>query len=151
MEVMFVLLFTLVSCSFMLVGNPMMIGILLLALSFLMVVQIGFLISSWYAYILFLVYVGGLLVMFIYICMISSNLQLGGFFSLSGLGLTIMILTLAGQFINNQKMLTHLDMLNGMNFPLSLLLMLGVYLLMCFLSVISIILSGGTTMNIENN
>jgi hypothetical protein len=98
-----------------------------------------------------LVYVGGLLVIFIYICIISRNLQLGGVFRLSGLGLTIVILTLAGQFINNQKMLTHLDILNGVNFPLRLLLILGVYLLMCFLSVISIILRGGTTINIENN
>lgn len=151
MEVIFVLLFTLVSCRFILVGNPIIIGILLLALSFLIVVQIGFLISSWYAYILFLVYVGGLLVIFIYICIISRNLQLGGFFSLRGLGLTIIILTLAGQFVNNQKILTHLDILNGINFPLRLLLILGVYLLMCFLSVISIILRGGTTINIENN
>lgn len=151
MEAIFVLLFTLVSCSFILVVNPIIIGILLLTLSLLIVVQIGFLISSWYAYILFLVYVGGLLVIFIYICIISRNLQLGGVFSLSGLGLTIIILTLVGQFINNQKILTHIDILSGVNFPLRLLLIVGVYLLICFLSVISVILRGGTTINIENN
>nr|YP_009408798.1 NADH dehydrogenase subunit 6 [Deroceras reticulatum]ASL05733.1 NADH dehydrogenase subunit 6 [Deroceras reticulatum] len=151
MEVMFIMMLTFVSSMFMLVGNPMMIGVLLLILSLFMVGQIGYIIGSWYAYILFLVYVGGLLVMFIYICMISSNLQLTGVLSLSGLGTMMIIMSVVGQYVNNHKMLTHVEMLSGVNFPLSLLLMLGVYLLICFLSVISIILSGGTSINIENN
>nr|YP_010831209.1 NADH dehydrogenase subunit 6 [Elysia viridis]WFF64233.1 NADH dehydrogenase subunit 6 [Elysia viridis] len=51
--------------------------------------------SYWFSYVLFLVYVGGLLVMFIYVCLVSSNFpfkinQNQGIF---GLGLSALLLT----------------------------------------------------------
>lgn len=151
MEVIFVLILTFVSSIFMLVGNPIIIGVLLLILGLFIVGQIGYIIGSWYAYILFLVYVGGLLVIFIYICIIRSNLQLTGVLSLRGLSIIIIIISVVGQYVNNHKILTHVEILRGVNFPLRLLLILGVYLLICFLSVIRIILRGGTSINIEDN
>ncbi len=36
--------------------------------------------SSWFAYVLFLIFIGGLIVMFVYVCLLSSNYQ---FFSVS--------------------------------------------------------------------
>nr|YP_002727976.1 NADH dehydrogenase subunit 6 [Pyramidella dolabrata]AAR21557.2 NADH dehydrogenase subunit 6 [Pyramidella dolabrata] len=60
---------------FSLAATPFSLGASLIWISFLVVSSISFSSSSWYAYVLFLVYVGGLLVLFIYICMVSSNFE----------------------------------------------------------------------------
>lgn len=49
-----------------------MIGVLI-AISLSFVVRISFFGRFWYSYILCLIYVGGLLVLFIYICLVSRN------------------------------------------------------------------------------
>nr|QWE50974.1 NADH dehydrogenase subunit 6 [Planorbella pilsbryi] len=53
--------------------SPVSLGMLLFLTSVFVVLVTNFLLSMWYSYILFLVYVGGLLVLFIYMCMMSSN------------------------------------------------------------------------------
>nr|YP_010032947.1 NADH dehydrogenase subunit 6 [Haloa japonica]QOW38681.1 NADH dehydrogenase subunit 6 [Haloa japonica] len=59
--------------SFPLYSWPISLGavLILLSLSFVSIMSLAG--SWWYSYILFLVYIGGLLVMFIYVCLISSN------------------------------------------------------------------------------
>nr|YP_010970197.1 NADH dehydrogenase subunit 6 [Phyllidiopsis shireenae]WNR50786.1 NADH dehydrogenase subunit 6 [Phyllidiopsis shireenae] len=53
--------------------NPISMVSAVVAISLLMVMIISLLSSFWFSYVLFLVYVGGLLVLFIYICLVSSN------------------------------------------------------------------------------
>nr|AIT76120.1 NADH dehydrogenase subunit 6 [Lissachatina fulica] len=65
-----------VSMSMWLVDSPLVIMISLVILSILMSVISGCAFSYWFGLILFLVYVGGLLVLFMYITMISSNYKL---------------------------------------------------------------------------
>lgn len=65
-----------VSISMWLVDSPLVIIISLVILSILMRVISGCAFSYWFGLILFLVYVGGLLVLFIYITMISRNYKL---------------------------------------------------------------------------
>nr|ATW72357.1 NADH dehydrogenase subunit 6 [Dolabella auricularia] len=68
------LLCTLILLStFPLYKNPISLGGVLVLISFCLVSLASLFSSWWYAYVLFLVYIGGLLVMFIYVCLVSSN------------------------------------------------------------------------------
>nr|UEX93275.1 NADH dehydrogenase subunit 6 [Phyllidiella sp. Nanhai]WNR50708.1 NADH dehydrogenase subunit 6 [Phyllidiella pustulosa] len=65
-------------CSFLifclpLFKNPISMTSVIVVISLALVTAISLLSSFWFSYVLFLVYVGGLLVLFIYICLISSN------------------------------------------------------------------------------
>nr|QNV11810.1 NADH dehydrogenase subunit 6 [Peregriana peregra] len=53
--------------------SPVSLGGLLIFISISFVVLMNLMSSAWYGYLLFLIYIGGLLVLFIYMCMISSN------------------------------------------------------------------------------
>ncbi len=61
--------------SLPLMVTPLRIGIVIFVITFLMCVLLGLLVSRWFAYILFLIYIGGLIVIFIYICLLCSNYQ----------------------------------------------------------------------------
>nr|YP_009136679.1 NADH dehydrogenase subunit 6 [Tritonia tetraquetra]AKE07284.1 NADH dehydrogenase subunit 6 [Tritonia tetraquetra] len=72
MSVMFTSLVFLVLCFPLFYSPVSMVGVLMvISLSFVGV--LSFFGSFWYSYILFLIYVGGLLVLLIYICLVSSN------------------------------------------------------------------------------
>nr|YP_010429283.1 NADH dehydrogenase subunit 6 [Polycera hedgpethi]USQ67462.1 NADH dehydrogenase subunit 6 [Polycera hedgpethi] len=53
--------------------NPISMAAMVVLISLIVVSMISLFSSFWFSYVLFLVYVGGLLVMFIYICLVSSN------------------------------------------------------------------------------
>nr|YP_010868528.1 NADH dehydrogenase subunit 6 [Calinaga buddha]WGU20179.1 NADH dehydrogenase subunit 6 [Calinaga buddha] len=55
-------------------NHPISMGLLILLQTFLMCIFLGMLINSyWFSYILFLIFLGGLLVLFIYVSSIASN------------------------------------------------------------------------------
>nr|QOZ40949.1 NADH dehydrogenase subunit 6 [Berghia stephanieae] len=72
MEFLFFSFCFLVLC-FPLFYSPMSLIGVLMAISLGFVGLLSFFGSFWYSYILFLIYVGGLLVLLIYICLVSSN------------------------------------------------------------------------------
>lgn len=151
LNILWVVLLSRLIRIFVLVRRPMGVGVLLFILRLLIAVKIGLIIRSWYAYMLFLVYVGGLLVMFIYICIIRRNYQLGVRKIKLLLPLILINLAILSQYTINQKLVTFSGLrINGMNLPLFLLLILGVYLLICFIVVINIIFIGGSTIELEN-
>ncbi len=53
--------------------NPISMAAMVVAISLLIVRIISLFSSFWFSYVLFLVYVGGLLVIFIYICLVRRN------------------------------------------------------------------------------
>nr|WPR14736.1 NADH dehydrogenase subunit 6 [Pseudomphala latericea] len=61
-----------------LMAQPLSLGLAIMVLSLLLCVLTAMLLSSWYAYILFLIYVGGLLVMFAYVAALSPNMMFLG-------------------------------------------------------------------------
>nr|YP_002727963.1 NADH dehydrogenase subunit 6 [Myosotella myosotis]ACE62834.1 NADH dehydrogenase subunit 6 [Myosotella myosotis] len=119
----------------------------LLCLSVITVVGLGVVASFWYACMLFLVYVGSLLVLFLYISMLSSNkllsfrwgaLPLG----LCGSGFCVFLLNspapkgvVGGSCFDSGGLL-----------PVPVLLGLGVLLLVVFLGVVEIIRPSGGAM-----
>nr|YP_001648725.1 NADH dehydrogenase subunit 6 [Biomphalaria tenagophila]ABO14145.1 NADH dehydrogenase subunit 6 [Biomphalaria tenagophila] len=54
-------------------SSPVSLGISLFFTSVFVVLVMSIFFNMWYSYIMFLVYIGGLLVLFIYMCMMSSN------------------------------------------------------------------------------
>nr|YP_010849325.1 NADH dehydrogenase subunit 6 [Conus tessulatus]WGH10450.1 NADH dehydrogenase subunit 6 [Conus tessulatus] len=59
-------------------SQPLSLGLVIMVLTLLMCLVSGMTISAWYGYILFLIYVGGLLVMFAYVAALSPNVLFGG-------------------------------------------------------------------------
>nr|AXA45411.1 NADH dehydrogenase subunit 6 [Otitoma sp. MNHN IM 2013-9848] len=58
-------------------SQPLSLGLVIMICTFWMCVISAVTLSSWYAYILFLIYVGGLLVMFAYVAALSPNILFG--------------------------------------------------------------------------
>nr|WIM50806.1 NADH dehydrogenase subunit 6 [Conus ventricosus] len=59
-------------------SQPLSLGLVIMTLTLFMCLVSGMTISAWYGYILFLIYVGGLLVMFAYVAALSPNVLFGG-------------------------------------------------------------------------
>nr|YP_001586130.1 NADH dehydrogenase subunit 6 [Reishia clavigera]AAZ74640.1 NADH dehydrogenase subunit 6 [Reishia clavigera] len=58
-------------------SQPLSLGLIVMASTLFMCVASAITLSSWYGYILFLIYVGGLLVMFAYVAALSPNVLFG--------------------------------------------------------------------------
>nr|YP_010890242.1 NADH dehydrogenase subunit 6 [Conus imperialis]WJJ70339.1 NADH dehydrogenase subunit 6 [Conus imperialis] len=59
-------------------SQPLSLGLVIMVSTLLMCLVSGMTVSAWYGYILFLIYVGGLLVMFAYVAALSPNVLFGG-------------------------------------------------------------------------
>nr|YP_009582118.1 NADH dehydrogenase subunit 6 [Nassarius javanus]QBK82141.1 NADH dehydrogenase subunit 6 [Nassarius javanus] len=57
--------------------QPLSLGLVIMISTLLMCFISAMMLSSWYGYILFLIYVGGLLVMFAYVAALSPNVLFG--------------------------------------------------------------------------
>nr|YP_009262607.1 NADH dehydrogenase subunit 6 [Conus striatus]ANI87272.1 NADH dehydrogenase subunit 6 [Conus striatus] len=66
-------------------SQPLSLGLVIMMSTLLMCLVSGMTTSAWYGYILFLIYVGGLLVMFAYVAALSPNVLFGGLSPLFGL------------------------------------------------------------------
>nr|YP_007475216.1 NADH dehydrogenase subunit 6 [Placida sp. 1 NY-2013]AGC56257.1 NADH dehydrogenase subunit 6 [Placida sp. 1 NY-2013] len=97
--------------------------------------------SHWFSYVLFLVYVGGLLVMFIYVCLVSSNFpfKLNLSRGVLSLGVSLLLLTSVSSpelksVLGSNNWGAGSDLLDESN--LSLFLFLAVLLLLMLLVVV---------------
>nr|ARK18789.1 NADH dehydrogenase subunit 6 [Conus cloveri] len=59
-------------------SQPLSLGLVIMISTLFMCLVSGMTTSAWYGYILFLIYVGGLLVMFAYVAALSPNILFGG-------------------------------------------------------------------------
>nr|ATZ70947.1 NADH dehydrogenase subunit 6 [Conus denizi] len=59
-------------------SQPLSLGLVIMISTLFMCLVSSMTISAWYGYILFLIYVGGLLVMFAYVAALSPNVLFGG-------------------------------------------------------------------------
>nr|YP_010381772.1 NADH dehydrogenase subunit 6 [Perotrochus quoyanus]UDL72160.1 NADH dehydrogenase subunit 6 [Perotrochus quoyanus] len=62
--------------------QPLSLGLCVMLMSLFSCILIAFCVSSWFGYVLFLIYVGGLLVMFAYVSALAPNNFFSGFSSL---------------------------------------------------------------------
>nr|YP_010583804.1 NADH dehydrogenase subunit 6 [Pteroctopus tetracirrhus]UXN84000.1 NADH dehydrogenase subunit 6 [Pteroctopus tetracirrhus] len=144
--------FSLVSVLIVLI-QPLSLGFLIMLINIFMSVMVSFFIYSWYGFMLFLVYIGGLLVMFMYIISLIPNLI---FFS-SGMMLYMLIGFMGFFLMNMIVMYGNLDVnvmkikvmeISNSSMGLSSLIMskynfvcyvfLGILLLLILISVVKI-------------
>nr|YP_010713633.1 NADH dehydrogenase subunit 6 [Erronea onyx]WDA98765.1 NADH dehydrogenase subunit 6 [Erronea onyx] len=78
MTALMMLVFSLASLFMLpLMAQPLSLGLAIMISTLLMCSLTSMMLSSWYGYILFLIYVGGLLVMFAYVAALSPNILFG--------------------------------------------------------------------------
>nr|QOW08080.1 NADH dehydrogenase subunit 6 [Attagenus augustatus augustatus] len=101
------------SSMFLLMKHPMSMGTTLLLQTLLMTMLTGFFFENfWYSYILFLIMVGGMLVLFIYMTSIASNEKFKLSMSMT-LTLTLLMLTsLMMMMTNTNELFTKLTEMN---------------------------------------
>nr|YP_009937395.1 NADH dehydrogenase subunit 6 [Trigonopterus triradiatus]QNT26892.1 NADH dehydrogenase subunit 6 [Trigonopterus triradiatus] len=144
------------SIMFMTLNHPLSMGGILLAQTILMALTTGFFfLNFWFSYILFLIMIGGMLVMFIYMTSIASNEK----FSMpkksllfmatsSSLGLLIMIfldyffplqLNLHSSMNSFNTQISNLCMNKYFNYPgMFMLICLMIYLLITLIAIVKI-------------
>nr|QTJ29941.1 NADH dehydrogenase subunit 6 [Graphium mullah chungianus] len=116
------LMIILFSIFMLFMNHPLSMGFLILMQTMLTCLLSGMLIHSyWFSYILFLVFLGGLLVLFIYVSSIASNelFQFNFLMKIIFNFMLIMILFLSIMFIYNMNWLNfyfNYEMKNMMNF-----------------------------------
>nr|YP_009742291.1 NADH dehydrogenase subunit 6 [Mammilla kurodai]QID90386.1 NADH dehydrogenase subunit 6 [Mammilla kurodai] len=81
---------------FPLMAQPLSLGLSIMMSTLLMCMLTSMFLSSWYGYILFLIYVGGLLVMFAYVSALSPNVLFSGGGALVFFG--VLFILFAGMF-----------------------------------------------------
>nr|UYX79099.1 NADH dehydrogenase subunit 6 [Distorsio anus] len=94
---------------FPLMSQPLSLGLMIMISTLLMCSVSAMTLSSWYGYILFLIYVGGLLVMFAYVAALSPNVLFGSglpliFFTLMALLIGVFMFT---HFLVDFPMMTY--------------------------------------------
>nr|YP_009048419.1 NADH dehydrogenase subunit 6 [Melanargia asiatica]YP_010528787.1 NADH dehydrogenase subunit 6 [Melanargia meridionalis]AHH92994.1 NADH dehydrogenase subunit 6 [Melanargia asiatica]UXW65909.1 NADH dehydrogenase subunit 6 [Melanargia meridionalis] len=102
------------------INHPISMGLLILLQTLLTCLLLGMLINSyWFSYILFLVFLGGLLVLFIYVSSVASNELLNMYFTSKSLILFwILIMSFSFLLNNNLNWLNfsfNEDMINFIN------------------------------------
>nr|YP_010713555.1 NADH dehydrogenase subunit 6 [Purpuradusta gracilis]WDA98687.1 NADH dehydrogenase subunit 6 [Purpuradusta gracilis] len=112
MTALMMLVFSLASLLMLpLMTQPLSLGLVIMISTLLMCSLTGMMLSSWYGYILFLIYVGGLLVMFAYVAALSPNTLFGSGLPLLGFLVLLVPLSVIFYFypIKDFSMITTLN------------------------------------------
>nr|YP_010939946.1 NADH dehydrogenase subunit 6 [Rabdotus mooreanus]WLN31332.1 NADH dehydrogenase subunit 6 [Rabdotus mooreanus] len=135
------------------VSNPLSLGLMMLMLSFMVVNSLAFIMFTWYAYILFLIYIGGVMVLVIYMSMLSSNYLMykmkSSILSLGAVGSLAFYIQsyLYGPFYLKKSLWMYLS-----ESPLMLssimILILGVLLYLVFLGMVQVVFSSKSKINV---
>nr|UBN08921.1 NADH dehydrogenase subunit 6 [Panesthia sloanei]UBN08934.1 NADH dehydrogenase subunit 6 [Panesthia sloanei] len=153
MKLMFMIMSSLLSISFTQMNHPLAMGLILLIQTILISMITGLSSQSfWFSYILFLIFIGGMLVLFIYITSLASNEM---FILSTKMLCLLMILSPLMMFLlkSNSSILmnqessmffminnsTPLPLLKLYNFPTGTLnIIMAVYLLITLIAVVKI-------------
>nr|APT41430.1 NADH dehydrogenase subunit 6 [Brumptomyia travassosi] len=161
LNLMFSSISTITSIMFMFMSHPLAMGLMLLVQTTLIALIIGLMMKTfWFSYILFLTFLGGMLILFIYITSLAANemftfssKMLLIFMTTISLIMTILLITdktLISYFIHNNEMMNFFNMkflfkenilnLNKLyNFPTNLImLMMVIYLLLTLIIIVKI-------------
>nr|QTZ20329.1 NADH dehydrogenase subunit 6 [Spodoptera latifascia] len=124
MKMIFSLMLMMNSLFMLFINNPMSMGLLILMQTLLTCLLSGMMIKTyWFSYILFLTFLGGLLVLFIYVSSIASNQLFNFKFNYKKLMIFLLIMMFFMMMIYNNNMTwlnlsmnSDMDKLNNMIF-----------------------------------
>nr|QZP41104.1 NADH dehydrogenase subunit 6 [Geoscapheus dilatatus] len=154
MKLIFMTMSSLLSILFTQMNHPLAMGLILLIQTIMISMITGLSTQSfWFSYVLFLIFIGGMLVLFIYITSLASNEMF--IMSTKLLYLMLMIMPLLAflmkmNFLNltNQEYMMFLTINNSTPLPLlklysyptgTLTIMMAIYLLITLIAVVKII------------
>nr|AZL93586.1 NADH dehydrogenase subunit 6 [Helicoverpa armigera armigera]AZL93638.1 NADH dehydrogenase subunit 6 [Helicoverpa armigera conferta]UTT74701.1 NADH dehydrogenase subunit 6 [Helicoverpa armigera]AZL93599.1 NADH dehydrogenase subunit 6 [Helicoverpa armigera armigera]AZL93612.1 NADH dehydrogenase subunit 6 [Helicoverpa armigera armigera] len=104
-KMIFSILLIMISIYMYMLNNPLSMGLMILFQTLLSCLMTGMLIKTyWFSYILFLTFLGGLLVLFIYVSSIASNEMFKPTFNLKKIGLFLIMFLITIQFIYYNNM-----------------------------------------------
>jgi|HubBroStandDraft_2_1064218.scaffolds.fasta_scaffold34005_1 hypothetical protein len=89
-----IILTSITAFSIFLAINPLTIGILILIIALLLAVTFAYSISSWLALLIFLIYIGGILVIFSYFVSITPNQTIAFQFIITSITISILTMSL---------------------------------------------------------
>nr|AVN67979.1 NADH dehydrogenase subunit 6 [Neolaxta sp. B107] len=154
MKLLLMSISSLLALTFTQMNHPLAMGLILLVQTVMIVIITGMLAQSfWFSYILFLIFLGGMLVLFIYVTSLASNEM----FSMSTKLFILMILIMpfmmilywfSHSYMMNQETMSFLNTFNYTflpliklyNFPTSIItIMLASYLFLTLIAVVKII------------
>lgn len=96
MTLLFIITSTLtISLSLIITTNPLGIGLLILIIALLVASLYAASISSWLAFLIFLIYIGGILVIFAYFLALTPNIPISYLSSWGVSSLTFLLLTIS--------------------------------------------------------
>nr|QTT61309.1 NADH dehydrogenase subunit 6 [Tritia incrassata] len=98
--------------------QPLSLGLVVMISTLLMCFISAITLSSWYGYILFLIYVGGLLVMFAYVAALSPNVLFGKGTPMIFFGVTMLPISVVFYFLPlvDMSSLSYLSIFSDMKF-----------------------------------
>nr|YP_010620977.1 NADH dehydrogenase subunit 6 [Mimosilpha disticha]WAX39347.1 NADH dehydrogenase subunit 6 [Mimosilpha disticha] len=117
------------SMMFTQMNHPLAMGLMLLIQTIIMCMMSGLMSQSfWFSYILFLIFLGGMLVLFIYVTSLASNEMFYMSMKMIIITITIIIILMflinSNQMINNMEITLHDNMYNMENEMLNSLMKL---------------------------
>nr|YP_010305127.1 NADH dehydrogenase subunit 6 [Imosca coreana]ULR87033.1 NADH dehydrogenase subunit 6 [Imosca coreana] len=163
MKIFFSSLLIIISIMMLFLNNPLSMGMMILTQTLLTCLLSGMMIKTyWFSYILFLTFLGGLLVLFIYVSSIASNEMFNSSFNLKYTMMSSIIILFMLQFFffsniswmnlsnnsdmnnfmnlsmffNNENKINLNKLYNNQNFLL--MMMLVIYLFITLISVVKI-------------
>nr|UZC78734.1 NADH dehydrogenase subunit 6 [Aquatica leii] len=105
---MILILMMMMTMMFMMISHPLSMGLILLTQTLLISMWIGLLsMNFWYSYILFIIMVGGMLILFIYMTSVASNEKFS--FNKSSL---ITAIPLVSMFLFKDKLFPNMNSMN---------------------------------------
>nr|UBN08804.1 NADH dehydrogenase subunit 6 [Macropanesthia monteithi] len=153
MKLIFMIMSSLLSISFTQMNHPLAMGLILLIQTIMISMITGLSTQSfWFSYILFLIFIGGMLVLFIYITSLASNemfIMSTKLLCLLMIIMPMMTLLMKTNFpiLINQESLMFLSINNSTSLPLlklynhptgMLTIMMAIYLLITLIAVVKI-------------
>nr|YP_010165062.1 NADH dehydrogenase subunit 6 [Mythimna loreyi]QRN71767.1 NADH dehydrogenase subunit 6 [Mythimna loreyi]UNP54544.1 NADH dehydrogenase subunit 6 [Mythimna loreyi] len=117
LKLTFSILMIMISFFMLFLNNPLSMGLMILIQTLLTCLLTGMLIKTyWFAYILFLTFLGGLLVLFIYVSSIASNEMFKFMINMKKMIFIMLILMITLQFMYTNNLLwMNLSMNSDMN------------------------------------
>nr|ANA11066.1 NADH dehydrogenase subunit 6 [Arion rufus] len=132
--------------------NPLMLSMALFTLCFMYSIMLSYSYNSWYAMILFLVYIGGLLVLLMYTTLTSSNYNITTFNAHPMSWLMMLSLSfIPYTWIEMPEVTSGWSYIitQGSTMSSTLIVMMGILLFYMFLMVVFILYTGGKSLYFE--
>lgn len=137
-----------IAFSLFLAHNPLTIGLIILIIALLLAITFAYSISSWIAFLIFLIYIGGILVIFSYFVSIIPNQTLSIAYNITAILLSLLIIIITSFLLNIQPTIISSQplLLNTiyLSFNIPILILLASILLFTIVVVVKLtILSKG--------